>query len=489
MIQDELVRQNREKKRIAVVFAALGVAVLSALFAIQSFPRPIWLWAAFAIAFVFFEWNAVEVNDKLFASPSIMVMMTAAVAFGPDSAVLGTSTMAALAILTPADVRGRRWFQPSANFGQLVTSSAVSTTALAILMARIGDMAGEWTVSTPMVGLIALASGLAAVLHGAVNLSLVSFIFRRVYGGQGVSAWSHMAQLVVPYVGMGFLGGLLGATYLLVGPASLPLIAIVFFTGYMAFESYAGLREAQLSTLAGFIKALEAKDLYTRGHTERVAYFANMIGQHMGFNGTQLERLRWAALIHDVGKLAVPREVIRKKARLTDLEYEEMQGHVHHVESLLSEVEFLRPMVEIAANHHAHFDGNGYHGSHGESGRTPSLEARILAVADSFDAMTSTRSYRVALSQEYAFAELRGFAGTQFDPEVVEAFVEVLTQSGERYGSPIEISEDEARRRAEHGLGHASDTVRERHPDRRGPIPEWEQEPAENFDEPGASHG
>jgi HD-GYP domain-containing protein (c-di-GMP phosphodiesterase class II) len=485
MVQDELRRQEREKKRLAVGFVAVGIAVVALLFAVQSFPRPLWLWAAFAVAFVFFEWNAVEVNDKLFASPSIMVMMTAAVAFGPESAVLGTTTMAALAILTPQDVRERRWFQPSVNFGQLVASTATSTTLLAILLVQIGNSGSVWTVSTSMVGLVALASGLAAVVHGAFNLSLVMFIVGRVYGGKNMNAWSHMAQLVVPYVGMGFLGGLLGATYLLVGPASLPLIAIVFFTGYMAFESYAGLREAQLSTLAGFIKALEAKDLYTRGHTERVAYFANMIGQQVGFNGTQLERLRWAALIHDVGKLAVPREVIRKKARLTDHEYEEMQGHVHHVENLLSEVEFLRPMVEIAANHHAHFDGNGYHGSNGDTGEVPSLEARILAVADSFDAMTSTRSYRVALSQEYAFAELRKHAGTQFDPEVVEAFVEVLTESGERYGSPVEISEEEARRRAEHGLGQTGANPRDRHEHGREPKPVSE----ENFEEPGASHG
>jgi HD-GYP domain-containing protein (c-di-GMP phosphodiesterase class II) len=251
---------------------------------------------------------------------------------------------------------------------------------------------------------------------------------------------------------MGTLGGLLGAAYHLVGPATLPLIFVVFFVGRMTFASYALLREAQESTLRGFIKALEAKDLYTRGHTERVAYFADLIGRAMGFNGTRLERLRWAALIHDVGKLAVPRDIIRKKARLSTEEWSQMQAHTHLVEDLLAEVDFLQPMVAIASNHHTHFDGNGYHGSHRVGEVEPPLEARILSVADSFDAMTSTRSYRVALTQEYAFAELRRHAGSQFDPEVVEAFILILEQRGERYGSPDVASEEEARRRAEHGV-------------------------------------
>jgi HD-GYP domain-containing protein (c-di-GMP phosphodiesterase class II) len=458
MFPNELVRQQKAKARLAIGFAVAGALVLGVLALVQDFPAPFWLWALFAAAFVFFEWNTVEVNDKLFASPSVMVIMTASVAYGHHSAVLGAAAMAGLAVLTPADVRERRWFQPSVNFGQLVISASASVTVLTLVM-------GTQEVVGSNLWRVALASALAAITYGFVNYQLVLFIVRQVYGQREANPWSHIGSILLPLTGMGFLGGLLGATYLLIGTASLPLIGIVFFTGYMAFESYAKLREAQLSTLAGFIKALEAKDLYTRGHTERVAYFANMIGQAMGFNGTQLEKLRWAALIHDVGKLAVPREVIRKKARLTDDEYGEMQAHVHHVEDLLNEVDFLRPMVEIASNHHAHFDGNGYHGSAGGTGETPSLEARILAVADSFDAMTSTRSYRVALTQEYAFGELRRHGGSQFDPEVVEVFIATLGASGERYGSPVELSEDEARRRAEQGIGHSHAATESPHMD------------------------
>ena len=115
---------------------------------------------------------------------------------------------------------------------------------------------------------------------------------------------------------------LLGTTIVFVPePAVTPLILVVYLIGHLSLSSSAQLREAHEATLRGFVKALEAKDLYTRGHTERVAYFAQLTGQELCFSGTQLERLRWAALIHDVGKLAVPGELIRKKGRLTADEY------------------------------------------------------------------------------------------------------------------------------------------------------------------------
>jgi len=247
---------------------------------------------------------------------------------------------------------------------------------------------------------------------------------------------------------MGFVGGLLGATITRT-EVVLPLVFVVFIIGYHAFASFGQLREAHAATLRGFVKALEAKDLYTRGHTERVAEFSVLCGKQMGFRGTRLERLEWAALIHDVGKLAVPRDLIRKRGRLTADEYGELQRHAHMVEEILAEVEFLKPMVEIATAHHSNYDGTGYGGVGHADGEEPSLEASILAVADAFDAMTSTRSYRMALSQSYAFSELRRNAGKQFNPEVVESFIAAMEGTNRRYGSPFLHDPVEARRLAE----------------------------------------
>ena len=436
------IEQRQRRLRLALAAVALGVAAQAFVWSRSEVPQPLWLWMLFAAAFVYFEWNSVEVNDRLVGSPTVMVALTAAVAFGPNAAAGGVAAMVAVALLTPADIRERRWFQPAVNFGQLTISAVVSISVLSWFLADVPQIAGNlWRT--------AVGSAVAALVYGIVNYNLVALLVRLAFGPSQVRPWSNVVALNIPFLGMGFLGGLLGAAYHLVGPVTLPLIFMVFFVGHMTVSSYSQLREAQESTLRGFIKALEAKDLYTRGHTERVAHFAELIGERLGFNGTQLERLRWAALIHDVGKLAVPRELIRKRARLSDEEYRQMQAHVHLVEELLSEVEFLRPMVDIAINHHAHYDGNGYHGREGQSGFPPAVEARILAVADSFDAMTSTRSYRVALSQAYAFGELRRHAGTQFDPSIVETFISVLEGRSEEYGSPDVHSEQEARRRAE----------------------------------------
>lgn len=438
--------QATRRARLFVAGAYAGAAALLVGVLFWRFEFPTWWeWIVFGGVLAAIELRAVLVNDHLAVSSGVMVLLTAAVAFGPDSAPLGAATIMLFGAFTWRDIKERNWFQPIANFGQLVLSAALAATVLRFFLPS-----GEMQLGD--VGLVALGSSLAAVVHGAANLSLVSIAVRAAFRKRNLRPWSRMATIVPSAVVMGGLGGLLGAAYLMIGPVTLPLIFGAFYVGHYSLGSVAELREAHEATLRGFIKALEAKDIYTRGHTERVAYFSQITAEEMGFRGDALDRVRIAALIHDVGKLAVPRELIRKKGPLTEAEYAHMQEHAHLVEEILHRVEFLAPMVEIASAHHSRFDGGGYGGSGHVSGERPRLESRILAVADAFDAMTSTRSYRMALSQDYAIAELRRGAGTQFDPDIVEAFVRALLRTGERYGTPHISNESEARQRAEKGL-------------------------------------
>jgi HD-GYP domain-containing protein (c-di-GMP phosphodiesterase class II) len=376
-----------------------------------------------------------------------MVVMTAGVIFAiqPGSnAVFAMTLMAGLGAFVPDDFKERRWFQPMANFGQQAISGAVAGLILDLSLGGLGEPDSSDLL------LIALASAAAALAFTVVNNLLVRRAVQTVYPYDRLQPWSHLGTLFTGQFAMGLLGGLIGGAYLIADrPAILVLIIGVYGIGHMSLYAFSQLRISHLSAIKGFVKTLEAKDMYTRGHTERVAYFAEMIGKEYGFNGTQIEEIMWAALIHDLGKLAVPTELIRKRGRLDDEEYAQMQEHAHLVEEILAEVDFLQPMVEIASGHHSHYDGNGYGGRGHIEGETPSLETCIVAVADAFDAMTSARSYRMALSQRYALGELRKHSGAQFHPEVVDNFERALQKSGRRWGAPHVNDEEMARRLAE----------------------------------------
>ncbi len=189
-----------------------------------------------------------------------------------------------------------------------------------------------------------------------------------------------------------------------------------------AFASYLALREAQDATLSTLTRALEAKDRYTAGHVERVARFAELVGEEFGFRPRRQQRLRHAALMHDIGKLVVPNQILNKPGRLTAAEYAEMRRHEEASLELLARIDFLAPVASsVEAEVAGEIDGP--------------LEARIVLVADAFDAMTSTRAYRKALSQDVAFEELRANSGTQFDPHCVEALISALETRGECHGA------------------------------------------------------
>src|SRR5690606_22008874 len=349
---------------IAVPYFAAGVVVL-VVASLWADP-PIWReWVPFVVLFVLIEMFTVEVNDRLFQSSSIMVVMTAGVilAMQPDSgATFAMALMAGIGAFVPDDFRERRWFQPMANFGQLVLSGAAAGLMLDL---SVGDLANpDGSVSRTILLNVAVMAGIAAVTYVTVHSLLVRKAVKTVYGNENLQPWSQMHVLFTGQPLMGVVGGLIGAAYLIAGRPSAVLLLMVgvYAIGHMSLYAFSQLRQSHQSAIRGFVKTLEAKDMYTRGHTERVAYFAQLIGEELRFTGTQLEALKWAALIHDLGKLAVPTELIRKRGRLDRDEYAEMKAHAHLVEEILAEVDFLQPMVDIASGHHSHYDGSGYGG-------------------------------------------------------------------------------------------------------------------------------
>jgi putative nucleotidyltransferase with HDIG domain len=181
-----------------------------------------------------------------------------------------------------------------------------------------------------------------------------------------------------------------------------------------------------MTTLLDVSRAVEARDPYSSGHAARVMVLAEVVAARLGLDETDIEIVRMGAALHDIGKLAVSQAVLGKAGPLSERELEEVRGHPGAGARMIERTRPLHRAVPAVRHHHEHWDGRGY--PDGLEGHAIPVEARILAVADTFDAMTSDRAYRRALAPERALAELERCAGTQFDPDIVAVFVQAWGQ-------------------------------------------------------------
>src|SRR5262244_1217237 len=189
------------------------------------------------------------------------------------------------------------------------------------------------------------------------------------------------------------------------------------------------LEGAYRSTLQALTAALETRDSETHGHSERVVSYSLRLGREYGLSSDEMKALEFGSLLHDIGKIGVPDSILRKPAKLTEEEWVRMREHPLHGQQLLRGIEFLQGAARVVAQHHEKWDGTGY--PYGLRAEDIDINARIFAVADAFDAITSDRVYRRGKSYEAAAQELDDWAGRQFDPKVVEAFHRVPKEDWE----------------------------------------------------------
>jgi hypothetical protein len=313
--------------------------------------------------------------------------------------------------------RGRvAWYKRGFNVAQMALSALAAGFLFEVFPG--GEPRGFATVHFPEVLPAVAAAGLAFCV---LNYVLVAVAIRlstkmpltRVW-------WGGMSETAFPSLGYGLIGLIIAVLWSGgVGPVAALLVLAPMLIARWAFQQYAAQHDAYEATVSSLIQAVETKDYYTRGHSERVAKASVMIAQQLGMREDRLEMLRYAGMLHDVGKLGVPTKLLQKTGPLDDEEFASIKLHPTRGFEMVHGISFLDEALLGIRHHHERVDGRGY--PDGLVGNDIPEFARLIAVADAFDSMTSTRSYRGARSVDAAMRELKRWSGSQFDPRMVDA--------------------------------------------------------------------
>jgi len=279
----------------------------------------------------------------------------------------------------------------------------------------------------------------AAAVHVLVNHGMLWGMLRldrRSRAAQQATPGSSLQLLLVSDLGFAGLGLVIAALWDIVPMFAAAIVLVPLYVARWAMGQFAEQQRAYAATMAALCQAVETKDFYTRGHSDRVSRGSGMIARQIGMRTDRAEAVTYAGMLHDVGKLGVPTKVLQKDGPLTEEEFAAIQLHPMRGLEIVRQIGFLNEALTGIMHHHERMDGCGY--PMGFAGAEIPEFARIIAVADAFDSMTSTRSYRKARRIGEAIAELRKGAGSQFDPKIVDAFVAALNREGWQLPGPLQ---------------------------------------------------
>src|SRR4051794_26168034 len=278
-------------------------------------------------------------------------------------------------------------------------------------------------------GPLLLATAAVAASYYVVNISLVSMVVA-ISERERVAAvwWGSISWFSAAYLAYGLFGLLMAILWFKVSIIAGVLVLVPILVARQTFAQYAAEREEYDATVRALIQSVETKDYYTRGHSERVSRATVLIAREWGLREDRVNVIRYAGLLHDVGKLGVPTKVLQKQGKLNDSEFDAIKLHPMRGYEMLREIAFLEEALTGVVHHHERMDGRGY--PMGLVADEIPEFARIIMCADAFDSMTSTRSYRAAKTVDEAVAELRKWQGQQFDKEAVGALVRAIEKHG-----------------------------------------------------------
>jgi hypothetical protein len=380
----------------------------------------------------------------LFRSSAISVSFAAVIAayvlYGTGAAVWVSLAQALVNSVTPRRKPVRKF---AFNFG----SFALSAFAAGELYRLTGGMTPPGAIAPTLV-----AVGLSAAAYFLVNTSLTAFAIAMSEGQNVGAVWrTNYSWMPVNFGATAVQGAALALAYQALGLFGVFVFTVPLGVAWFSFRLYMvkstevrqrneelstvnellrqtndRLEQSHVSVIGALIGALEAKQSLLSGRAATTMHYSVQVGRRLGLGAEEIAAIKLGALFHDVGKIGVPESLLSKPAELTDDEWIEMRAHPTIGASLLGNVPMLERIRPLVLAHHENFDGTGY--PNGLKGSEIPLAAQIISVADAYDAMTSARPYRLAFRPKQALRELRANAGTQFNPVVVEAFIQVCVE-------------------------------------------------------------
>lgn len=399
----------------AYIIAVIAVGFASLFYLRVPFSRPVWRGLFFfTILTLLAEAMPVRLpRGEASVSIGFVFIFASLIIYGPNV----STWVATVGTISLREIRGEISLEKTLfNRAQLAICGAASG------LVYVSGGGAPGTLILP--GNI-LVLAVSAFTYMFLNVTLMVIVMALAQKISPVGMWLVNFRWLIPnYLALAPIGVLLARVYLSIGEFGVLLFFLPLLFARHSFQRYIDMREVYLSTVQALAAAIDAKDPCTRGHSDRVTKYAVATARSLKMPEDQVEILQYVALLHDIGKIGIKDSILNKPGKLRDDEYAEIKKHPVIGADITAEIKFLSRGAEIVRHHHEWYNGRGY--PSGLCGEDIPVGARILAVVDAYDAMITDRPYRKALTSAEAITELLNGRGTQFDPEIAEAFISVL---------------------------------------------------------------
>ncbi len=380
----------------------------------------IWLAILFFVTIsIFAEFIPVDLPVGGVISIGFPIDFVLILVYGPALAMLITALGALIGEIIERKVS---WYKIIFNTSQYALTAGIA----GIAYQQAGGVVGAQNIFR-----FILPATLCALTYCIVNITFFVMVVSFAQNVRIKKIWRTSIKEMIPsYIAEAPMGFLMAIVYTEVGIVGILLFFLPLLLARRSFELYTKMRKVYLDTIRALAAAIDAKDPYTKGHSERVSEMSVVLAQELNLSDNDIENIEYTALLHDIGKIGIDDSILGKKGSLTDQEFDKIKEHTIMGANIIQPVDFLKNSYRAIYHHHERYNGKGY--PDGIKSEDIPILARIIAVADAYDAMSSDRPYRKKLSKDKILKELKDQSGKQFDPEIVKALISVLDREREK---------------------------------------------------------